>query len=79
MKRAREKIGDERRGEEEKKSLFIQLVMTGIRDVACIDLAYICSSGVSQEVLRHIFQLVRCERGKKRERRSAFLFLPRCH
>ena len=46
----------ERNEKKKKETLFIQLVMTkGRRDVAYVDLTYICASGVSKRSIRMIF------------------------
>ena len=70
----RERQGTRGRERETKKLLFIQLVMTRIRDVACIDLAYICASGVSRKCL-DVFSISWWER----EKIFFFPLVPRCH
>lgn len=59
--------------------LFIQLVMTRTRDVACVDLTCICASGVSM-VYVYSFQLVdkgyvkKKNRKMKRKKNNILLF-----
>jgi hypothetical protein len=56
--------------------LFIQLVMTRTRDVACVDLTCICTSGVSMYIYIYMcvysFQLV--DGRHKRKRKKWFFF-----